>query len=1471
MDANELGRWTRFAAKGGVGRCVAVQDCVAEEDEDLMFLKDDEIVVLMQLPSQDDLYLGYCEGVVGRFHGSSVRFLGRLKKPVMTKRSSRSLSRSSSRPSSSQGSAPPLSRDSQSALAHRDLPQAPSRMSHSHSAAAVLVTDTSSGITSSVLPDAGSPPLASPQLLHDDATHIRSVSHSSTSTGLESTPRTPADFQHDGHPRDLVTIVPSIRQVESPVQISSYVTESGLEPMKVSGDAEDHSPLYADDPPDEDPSYIDSEPSTRISVAISEGEQGIGLSLLQDFVNGNVEDDASIHSLAQSVSTLDEHTTALPILNPSSSTVERRLSSSPRSSMYSQASRQSQSMSDIPRDGPSSIGAPSIRDAPSRTSTHPSGVDSDYGGDEWDGASDIYDNYRYSRASMASKVSRFSKGSMHTVASGLGLTEAPPLPFDSRRPSVDSVKFGMGAARDRLGSATTASSSVEDVRKTAVSPADCTSPVGDPPSARRIPPPLDLASSNHSKSASQGTQSSQTSSSPLLHSAFHSPTSLNSPSFVSPMSTPSTAPLFSNTLGGAASALRQRLEKVREPAGLAGTSLALPASDSRGKTRLSTQPIVVDDDGQDVTVETIHSTEEETSSVASPMSALFSSAEEKKRLIETTYIVVNQAPPPPYSPMSPTAGSSAMAPQDSPPSQDVEEEGPSSENTRRSDFVRRSIFLPHPHAPKPAEVPNGPMYGRMPIATSHATFSAGPPPGSLIHTLQMVNAARHDPFRPRLATFYGKFDRELASSVGPVPIAFSLEPQSNVPANRPKLVHTEPSIKESVVPEQQQGGTSSTNPIPRPNFFPQAPSVRPRSRSFSEWDSSNNSGGSEQQSSESAAQPSAVGRSKSNPSIAARLAHKPSPLSMNVVASGTVQSTSLMPLPPISGPTQVITPTSPPQSPRSGVPTTTNTFSSIMPDPERIQSPTSPIVTSVSPPTSPISPLKTHPGRNVLRHSRSSTFSSRQSAARDQSPSRASMQGRQSAETETSHKNDGERTTSPTTYTTSLRSKLSLPTLKIRGGERAAPVDDRSPTLSVTPIEPAPDQPTVHVKDTDFTLVNPTVQQLTIIDEDPSTSPLPSPARFDTSPSVRTSSPTFSIASGPSLRAIRDLPQKQPTLVPTKRADSQDVEAHRQRELRWITAMASIPASQARKSKKIRKLLYEGVPASVRYIVWAHVADSKSKRIDSVYTKLMMRDRVPASANIERDVRRVFAEESQLLDGSLMNVLQAYLSMVPDIQYSRGLTVIAGRLLLQSPEEDAFWTFVSMMDSHLRPYFSPGHSQLEVDATLFSKAMETNDPSLAKKIFVDADIPASSLCRPWFMALFLEALPFEHSQRVWDIFLYEGITFMFRVGLAIVQCCKQAILHTPDRETILNMLLHPPSQMLPASPDGFIEIASTLKFKDDDLRKQRNKLDAQNKRHTQSRGSSALAPTAPFMKAPRPSISSISLPRTNSRADNHDA
>ena len=73
----------------------------------------------------------------------------------------------------------------------------------------------------------------------------------------------------------------------------------------------------------------------------------------------------------------------------------------------------------------------------------------------------------------------------------------------------------------------------------------------------------------------------------------------------------------------------------------------------------------------------------------------------------------------------------------------------------------------------------------------------------------------------------------------------------------------------------------------------------------------------------------------------------------------------------------------------------------------------------------------------------------------------------------------------------------------------------------------------------------------------------------------------------------------------------------------------------------------------------------------------------------------------------------------------------AAQLLLQSPEEDAFWTFISLMDAYLRPYFSSTSVQLEVDASLFARALEANDAACAKKLFGQMAVAHIDVCRPW--------------------------------------------------------------------------------------------------------------------------------------------
>jgi len=337
------------------------------------------------------------------------------------------------------------------------------------------------------------------------------------------------------------------------------------------------------------------------------------------------------------------------------------------------------------------------------------------------------------------------------------------------------------------------------------------------------------------------------------------------------------------------------------------------------------------------------------------------------------------------------------------------------------------------------------------------------------------------------------------------------------------------------------------------------------------------------------------------------------------------------------------------------------------------------------------------------------------------------------------------------------------------------------------------------VKDTDFELVRPVVSRYSSSrnSEDSAFSPRDNPSSFDYG-LLRVDSPNLSLHSAAhsgqrSPSSVSEFSFSQSKSGRSPDPDVSSIEAHRQRELKWMSLMSAVPPSQARKNKKIKKLLFEGVPSSVRYLVWAHLTDSKSKCIQGLYSHLGSRGRVAASGDIQSDVAKCFQDQPQLHGphGPVVSLLQAYLAMVPDIRYHigalsevivravslnamTGLTCIAGHLLLMSPEEDAFWIFVSLMDTHLRSYFFVNAVQMDIDAALFSKALEVNDPRMARKVYVDMGMSPVAICRPWcvknwnvrsleaddiwprFASLFTGALPVKHLHRVWDIFLYEG-------------------------------------------------------------------------------------------------------------------
>ncbi|XP_006457379.1 hypothetical protein AGABI2DRAFT_123249 [Agaricus bisporus var. bisporus H97] len=1622
MDAAQLARWTRFAAKGGIGKCTATYDCVAQGADDLMFFEasfsvGDEIVVLMRIANVEDCYLGSCEGVIGRFRGQDVHFHGKLKRPVMTKRSSVAAAKS---PSPNAGVQTPTSSLSRSNSLSKKEQDSPLQSVPGIVLPPVLSADDETSNPPPLTISASSTPPV-PIVVTPQHTTTQSPSRSigPTSTDLSSPKKVipPPSLS----PRIVLSTSPPVSPaVVSPLNIVKKKSHSPSTFNSTFAAAQEQllraQTLEPKTVSDYSFSTYDEPSSTSSGGDNSDGEVGIGLSFLQSLADGTDSDDDSVeHASTQNddEDTADgflydephyrqatEATSDLIIRNSTeqgdacSQTVQQSVIVFPSGLPSPQSPNSSKSLSSYP--------SPHHRSSVS--SQHPSVQSSS----SWDG--DIYDNYRYSRASMASRA-RMSSASSRASIKGLArdawdghVYEQPP-PIPDSRPSIDSALMSELSTKSWKENARKSAESRKstDTRRSAGSRKSSESEsrrsrqellFPQPPTnvniqpdlldqatreslrrsseASRVRTPADFRLSVESEASvyshlsimEQESPTSEATSplssippkhdskvlrppslelsethSPLLRTSWSS--IISSPTGSSFASAPTVSPATPLLMPTALTSLASGMGSViREKAEMDRQAEDKLESDSEIKGEENLRNIVVDDEEEipsEVILETTSDNEDspdtfldaskDTIVLPESLRATAKGYPEpqapSRSLLQPPSVHGGSADPPTpdvYSQTFIRGGPSAVQLSESLSFQSMpstltmqamanhlRSPRPTLADLREGGGVvvpgtgqRRSLFNPHPNAPKaPTLISPGPMFiaSQEPSLRHPPVVPDAPPKPSIFEVMHM---ALHSPvppaLRPRLMskgpTIYGRTDIDLSMSITPVPITFSIEPfpyqppdashflQQQLPLPQPLLrqpsPHPQSPLQQSfashspsftsgvqqppaVVISRSASGSPILRPerkstsgdegtrtpngnatgsaggaVPREGFLSKTSGMRPRSRSFSSLDLQLTS-----------AETTLV---RGSPP-ARTIPDLPRSLMPSVRRSSTISSSQelatinkspplnspLRPSPLNSSPQKLGFANSGPKSPSSPLSQFYGASSNANPPP----SPSTPSIQTLQIPrplrqaTSSVTlDESTLSGSSLsLNNDPESSSSNSKPSSQEPPASRDHVQSGDQAEFEpTTPQNDNPTSPIPPIHRQlSLRAKLSLPNLR-RNWNKPEEMPIPSPRSEHEVSG------TVQVEDLDFELIRPTLpfQNARTSEDSVSRETIAEMSVQDGEPLQHPGSPTSSVggAKSPATAESFSWPRPSvsssaPPIITRATADAEsNMDAHRQRETKWMSFIGSLPPSQWRKSKKVKKLIHEGVPSSVRYLIWSNLTDGKAKVVPGVYYQLGNRDRIPVANMIEEDIRACFQDQPHLQGkrGPVLALLQAYLTMVPDVQYTMGLTLIAGQLLLHAPEEDAFWIFISVMNTHIRPYFSSNSSQMEVDATLFNRVVENNDAQLAKKLYSELGIEPMDVCAPWFSTLFVRALPPERPL-------------------------------PPPRATsaddVLQYLSHPPAGWLPSTPDGFLSLVHSVKMKDDDIRKTRLKMEAQVKRQVQAQNPRHL-PITTTISLPRP-------------------
>ncbi|KAI8388213.1 rab-GTPase-TBC domain-containing protein [Radiomyces spectabilis] len=274
---------------------------------------------------------------------------------------------------------------------------------------------------------------------------------------------------------------------------------------------------------------------------------------------------------------------------------------------------------------------------------------------------------------------------------------------------------------------------------------------------------------------------------------------------------------------------------------------------------------------------------------------------------------------------------------------------------------------------------------------------------------------------------------------------------------------------------------------------------------------------------------------------------------------------------------------------------------------------------------------------------------------------------------------------------------------------------------------------------------------------------------------------------------------------------------HDENEIDWEfwSKVISDFSSVAKSERKVLSMnVQRGIPPSVRGMVWQLFAGSKDPKLEDKYMQLLKEESVYEKA-IVRDLSRTFPHhpyfQSKEGQDALFNVVKAFSLYDTNVGYCQGISFIAGPLLLNMPEEEAFCVLVQMMQRYgLRGHFTPQMDTLHQRLHQFAGLLSDHLPHVYRH-FEAQGVRSNMYASQWFMTLFAYKFPLDFVFRIYDILLAEGIEAIHRIALALIEK-NQSMILSLEFDDLVNFLKSHMIDAYDGNPSGLIHDAYQIQI-----------------------------------------------------------
>lgn len=233
----------------------------------------------------------------------------------------------------------------------------------------------------------------------------------------------------------------------------------------------------------------------------------------------------------------------------------------------------------------------------------------------------------------------------------------------------------------------------------------------------------------------------------------------------------------------------------------------------------------------------------------------------------------------------------------------------------------------------------------------------------------------------------------------------------------------------------------------------------------------------------------------------------------------------------------------------------------------------------------------------------------------------------------------------------------------------------------------------------------------------------------------------------------------------------------KRRESKWLDMFNNWDTIVRRNPNRLRRRCHKGIPQAVRSLAWQHLcgANKLKEQSPNLFNELLTSEEgLQWSHTIKRDVPRTFRhhcmfkeEEGQGAE-DLYQVLLAFSAHFKSIGYNQALAPLAAVLLMHMPPDECFWVMVSICKYYVPGYYGDKMEAMRLDGLIFDQLLRRYLPHVYKHM-KSYNIDPLMYIVEWFVCVYARCLPFQTVLRAWDMFFFEGVKSLFKIGLAILK------------------------------------------------------------------------------------------------------